>query len=174
MNFLISLLFAIMVGGLVCAAVVGGRGPAYIADIFPARERTPGSQGGRSRMNPARIILRMAGWSVHCSVPDYPKCIICVAPHTSPAGHGNTADCAPQASQRPEEPRLLHQETCFAANGGIHAANAHSLGRQECQYRLCGAGSFQPAGENRPCAFGGYGQCKAPALAETFGEQCYE
>ncbi len=34
-------------------------------------------------MNPARIILRMAGWSVHCSVPDYPKCIICVAPHTS-------------------------------------------------------------------------------------------
>ncbi|MCM1292123.1 MAG: 1-acyl-sn-glycerol-3-phosphate acyltransferase [Bacteroides sp.] len=25
----------------------------------------------------------MAGWTVDCTVPDYPKCIICVAPHTS-------------------------------------------------------------------------------------------
>lgn len=28
-------------------------------------------------------ILRMAGWKVDITVPDYPKCIICVAPHTS-------------------------------------------------------------------------------------------
>lgn len=25
----------------------------------------------------------MAGWTVNITVPDYPKCIICVAPHTS-------------------------------------------------------------------------------------------
>ncbi len=31
---------------------------------------------------PARI-LKIFGWSVHVSVPDYPKLIICVAPHTS-------------------------------------------------------------------------------------------
>ena len=31
----------------------------------------------------ARGILRMFGWSVSLTVPDYAKCIICVAPHTS-------------------------------------------------------------------------------------------
>lgn len=31
----------------------------------------------------ASWLLRMAGWSVTISVPDYKKCIICVAPHTS-------------------------------------------------------------------------------------------
>lgn len=31
----------------------------------------------------SKLILRLFGWSVHISVPDYPKCIICVAPHTS-------------------------------------------------------------------------------------------
>lgn len=34
-------------------------------------------------MNPAQSILRLAGWSVDISVPDFPKCLICVAPHTS-------------------------------------------------------------------------------------------
>lgn len=34
-------------------------------------------------MNIAALLLRMAGWSVDISVPDYKKCIICVAPHTS-------------------------------------------------------------------------------------------
>ncbi|MCM1505483.1 MAG: 1-acyl-sn-glycerol-3-phosphate acyltransferase [Muribaculum sp.] len=29
------------------------------------------------------FILRLFGWKVKCSVPDYPKCIIAVAPHTS-------------------------------------------------------------------------------------------
>lgn len=29
------------------------------------------------------VILKILGWKVKCSVPDYPKCIICVAPHTS-------------------------------------------------------------------------------------------
>lgn len=29
------------------------------------------------------IVLRLAGWKVDLDVPDYPKCIICVAPHTS-------------------------------------------------------------------------------------------
>lgn len=29
------------------------------------------------------LILKVLGWKVICSVPDYPKCIICVAPHTS-------------------------------------------------------------------------------------------
>lgn len=28
-------------------------------------------------------ILKMAGWRLDITVPDYPKCIICVAPHTS-------------------------------------------------------------------------------------------
>ncbi len=28
-------------------------------------------------------ILRILGWSVNITVPDYPKCIVCVAPHTS-------------------------------------------------------------------------------------------
>lgn len=28
-------------------------------------------------------LLRLAGWSVHLGVPDYPKSVICVAPHTS-------------------------------------------------------------------------------------------
>lgn len=28
-------------------------------------------------------MLRLFGWKVICTVPDYPKCIICVAPHTS-------------------------------------------------------------------------------------------
>lgn len=31
----------------------------------------------------ARLILRLAGWKVTVTVPDYPRCIICVAPHTS-------------------------------------------------------------------------------------------
>lgn len=34
-------------------------------------------------MNLAARILRMAGWTVNVTVPDYPRCIICVAPHTS-------------------------------------------------------------------------------------------
>ena len=34
-------------------------------------------------MNLSKLILRMAGWTVNITVPDYPKCIICVAPHTS-------------------------------------------------------------------------------------------
>ena len=29
------------------------------------------------------FILKCAGWSVRVTAPDYPKCIICVAPHTS-------------------------------------------------------------------------------------------
>ncbi|MDE6207519.1 MAG: 1-acyl-sn-glycerol-3-phosphate acyltransferase [Muribaculaceae bacterium] len=31
----------------------------------------------------ARLLLKMAGWKVNITVPDYHKCIICVAPHTS-------------------------------------------------------------------------------------------
>ena len=34
-------------------------------------------------MNLAGRILKLFGWSVNITVPDYPKCIICVAPHTS-------------------------------------------------------------------------------------------
>lgn len=34
-------------------------------------------------MNLAARILKTFGWSVSITVPDYPKCIICVAPHTS-------------------------------------------------------------------------------------------
>lgn len=34
-------------------------------------------------MNIAALILRLAGWKVEINAPDYPKCIICVAPHTS-------------------------------------------------------------------------------------------
>ena len=34
-------------------------------------------------MNLAARILKWAGWSVEITVPDYPKAIICVAPHTS-------------------------------------------------------------------------------------------
>lgn len=34
-------------------------------------------------MNLAGLILKIAGWRVDITVPDYPKCIICVAPHTS-------------------------------------------------------------------------------------------
>ena len=34
-------------------------------------------------MNLAARILKLAGWRVRITVPDYPKCIICVAPHTS-------------------------------------------------------------------------------------------
>ena len=34
-------------------------------------------------MNLAARILKWAGWKVEVSVPDYPKSIICVAPHTS-------------------------------------------------------------------------------------------
>lgn len=34
-------------------------------------------------MNLAGRILKLAGWRVELSVPDFPKCIICVAPHTS-------------------------------------------------------------------------------------------
>lgn len=34
-------------------------------------------------MNLAARILKLAGWKVEVSVPDFPKAIICVAPHTS-------------------------------------------------------------------------------------------
>lgn len=34
-------------------------------------------------MNLAALLLRLGGWSLTLKVPDYPKCIICVAPHTS-------------------------------------------------------------------------------------------
>lgn len=34
-------------------------------------------------MNLAGWILRVAGWKVRITAPDFPKCIICVAPHTS-------------------------------------------------------------------------------------------
>lgn len=34
-------------------------------------------------MNIASLLLRMAEWTVEITVPDYDKCIICVAPHTS-------------------------------------------------------------------------------------------
>lgn len=34
-------------------------------------------------MNISKLLLRIAGWKVNVTVPDYPKCIICVAPHTS-------------------------------------------------------------------------------------------
>jgi 1-acyl-sn-glycerol-3-phosphate acyltransferase len=34
-------------------------------------------------MGLSKWLLRMAGWKVEYTVPDYPKCIICVAPHTS-------------------------------------------------------------------------------------------
>ncbi len=34
-------------------------------------------------MNISKFLLRIAGWKVDITVPDYPKCIICVAPHTS-------------------------------------------------------------------------------------------
>lgn len=34
-------------------------------------------------MNFAARLLRLAGWTLHVSVPDYPRCLICVAPHTS-------------------------------------------------------------------------------------------
>lgn len=31
----------------------------------------------------SRFMLRLFGWTVDVSLPDYPKCVICVAPHTS-------------------------------------------------------------------------------------------
>lgn len=31
----------------------------------------------------SKFILNLFGWKVLCTVPDYPKCIVCVAPHTS-------------------------------------------------------------------------------------------
>lgn len=34
-------------------------------------------------MNLSKKILRVAGWTVDITVPDYRKCLICVAPHTS-------------------------------------------------------------------------------------------
>lgn len=34
-------------------------------------------------MSVAAALLRLMGWKVRITVPDYPKCIICVAPHTS-------------------------------------------------------------------------------------------
>ncbi|MCM1483978.1 MAG: 1-acyl-sn-glycerol-3-phosphate acyltransferase [Muribaculaceae bacterium] len=34
-------------------------------------------------MNISKALLRLAGWKVSITVPDYPKSIICVAPHTS-------------------------------------------------------------------------------------------
>lgn len=35
------------------------------------------------KVNLAGFILKCAGWSVDVTVPDYPKAIICVAPHTT-------------------------------------------------------------------------------------------
>lgn len=34
-------------------------------------------------MNFAGLLLKLFGWKVEITVPDVPKCIICVAPHTS-------------------------------------------------------------------------------------------
>lgn len=34
-------------------------------------------------MGLSKFLLKLAGWRVICTVADYPKCIICVAPHTS-------------------------------------------------------------------------------------------
>lgn len=34
-------------------------------------------------MRLSRLILRLAGWRVEATAPDYAKCVICVAPHTS-------------------------------------------------------------------------------------------
>ena len=34
-------------------------------------------------MNLSKSILRIFGWKVEITTPDYPKCLICVAPHTS-------------------------------------------------------------------------------------------
>lgn len=34
-------------------------------------------------MNLSGYILKLAGWKVSVTVPDYPKAVICVAPHTS-------------------------------------------------------------------------------------------
>ncbi len=34
-------------------------------------------------MNLAGLILKMFGWKVEITVPDYEKALICVAPHTS-------------------------------------------------------------------------------------------
>lgn len=34
-------------------------------------------------MNFAGLLLKAAGWRVDITIPDLPKCIICVAPHTS-------------------------------------------------------------------------------------------
>ena len=34
-------------------------------------------------MNVSGYILKLMGWKVNITIPDYPKCIICVAPHTS-------------------------------------------------------------------------------------------
>ncbi len=34
-------------------------------------------------MNIAAIILKIAGWRVNVTAPDFDKCLICVAPHTS-------------------------------------------------------------------------------------------
>lgn len=34
-------------------------------------------------MGLSKWLLHIAGWKVEYTVPDYPKCIICVAPHTS-------------------------------------------------------------------------------------------
>jgi 1-acyl-sn-glycerol-3-phosphate acyltransferase len=34
-------------------------------------------------MNCAALILKLAGWKLNITVPNYKKCIICVAPHTS-------------------------------------------------------------------------------------------
>lgn len=34
-------------------------------------------------MNISKHLLKIFGWTVNITVPDFPKCIICVAPHTS-------------------------------------------------------------------------------------------
>lgn len=34
-------------------------------------------------MSLSGALLRLFGWKVNITVPDYPKCIVCVAPHTS-------------------------------------------------------------------------------------------
>ena len=34
-------------------------------------------------MSLSGLILKLAGWKVDITQPDYPKSIVCVAPHTS-------------------------------------------------------------------------------------------
>lgn len=34
-------------------------------------------------MGISKFLLKCFGWKVECTAPDYPKCIVCVAPHTT-------------------------------------------------------------------------------------------